>query len=120
MTEYLLITTLPLYSSKSFHKSWDEVKEKINEIMDLTEEYYELSGKTFEPKYSKYTGSYQGMLIYKIAPEKPHLVRLVGDPKNYTKPNLSNLDELDTDIGEDAGTREKSETTLHSNNRRGI
>lgn len=96
--EYMLITTLPLYSSKSFHKTLEDLEAKVNEIMDLTEEYYTLSGREFIPKYSKHTGTYQGMIIYKIWPEKPHLVKLIGDKKPYIKPNLSNIDELDTDI----------------------
>lgn len=96
MNEYMLITSHPFYSSKSFHKTWESLLEKIEDVLKLTEDYYALQGKEFEPQQNYLSGEYPGILIYKIWPEKPHALRLVGKTKLYKQPE--ELDGLDSSV----------------------
>ncbi len=97
MNEYMLITAYPLFSSKSFHKTWDAVEEKIKDVLKLTEDYYELRGQEFSSEISYYSGEYSGIFVYKIWPEKPHIMKLVGKPKAYRNPEINETDGLDID-----------------------
>lgn len=107
----MLITCHPLFSSKSFHKTWESLQEKIEDVLKLTEEYYELQGKEFSPRTNFFSGEYPGILVYKIYPEKPHLMKLLGETKTYKKPE--ELDGLDSSNGQSARTRQESENTMH-------
>ncbi len=90
MNEYMLLTSYPLYSHKSHHKTWKEVLLKIEDVLKLTEEYYVLQGKEFDLKPSAYSGDYPGIIVYKIWPEKPHAVKVIGMQKPYKKPEEIN------------------------------
>lgn len=96
MNEYMLITFDPYYSSKSFHATWESLLEKIEDVLKLTDTYYELQGKEFNPEENRNSGEYPGILVFKIWPEKPHVIKILGSMKPYKKPEV--FDGMDRDI----------------------
>lgn len=97
MPEYMLITSHPLCSSKSFHKTYEALEEKLLDIFKMTEDYYILRNEVFEYEEHLISGHYPGIYVYKIWPENVHSMMLVGRPKPMKHPELlRKLNELDT------------------------
>ena len=96
MPEYMLITSAPLCSSKSFHKTYAAMEQKLIDIFKMTEDYYILRNEDFEYEEHPVSGHYPGIYVYKIFPENVHTMMLVGKPKAMQNPEiLRNLNELD-------------------------
>jgi hypothetical protein len=103
----MLITAWPLFSSKSFHKTYQDVEAKLTDVFSQTDDYYEKMGREFNYNPNWYTGEYPGIFLYKIWPQKPHLMRLIGKPKACIKPEIN--DGLDTCNRFEAGDGQDSE-----------
>lgn len=103
MSEFMLITTWPLYSSKSFHKNYAEVEDRLDQIFTLTEEYYKNMGQEFTYLPNEFSGYYPGIFLYRITPENVHSQKLIGTPKVLKKPEqpieYRYLNGLDSDHG---------------------
>jgi hypothetical protein len=110
----MLITTWPLYSSKSFHKTFEQLELKLHAVLKITEDYYEHMGKEFLYQENWYSGEYPGVLVYKIWPEKPYVMKLVGKPKSYTRPETDDGRNygMDTSIEPIASDGTESESSL--------
>lgn len=113
--EYMLVTIDPLYSSKSFHRTMPEVMDRIEDIVTLTERYYERMRKTFTYAKNPYTSEYPGIYVFKIWPQKPQLAKLLGKPKQL---RMQYVEPSKTGHTEDAGSREEGTPTLPIRDRR--
>jgi len=90
--EFLLITMFPLYASRSYHKSAEDLWHEIDRIFDLTEIYYERMQKEFNYKPGE-EGEWPGIHVYKLSPRR--VDKLTGPPKLPVAPNLSLLPSIE-------------------------
>ena len=114
----MLITYDPLYNSKSFHGSAAEAFDRVEDVIDLTERYYEKKGKIFEYQCNPYSGELPGVILFKIWPENPRLAKLLGKAKSIKMEQLYELESSKTRKFEDAGSGQESTIALPVRDRR--